>query len=41
MGTWFYLDHRWVFDILLSNPAAAAEYRLPFARYAAAVGCHP
>lgn len=41
VDTWFYLDHHWVFDIILSNPAAAAEYRLPFARYAAAVGCHP
>jgi hypothetical protein len=41
VDTWFYLDHRWVFDILLSNPGAAAEYRMPFRQYAAAVGCHP
>jgi hypothetical protein len=37
--TWFYRGHRWVFDLLLSNPAAARQYRLPFARYAAAVSC--
>lgn len=41
VDTWFYLDRRWVFDILLSNPGAAAEYRMPFRQYAAAVGCHP
>jgi hypothetical protein len=41
VDTWFYLDHRWVFDIILSNPGSAAEYRLPFRQYAAAVGCHP
>jgi hypothetical protein len=28
-----------VFDIALSNPGAARNYRLPFAQYAAAVGC--
>lgn len=38
--TWFYVKHRWVFDIALSNPGAARNYRLPFARYAAAVGCN-
>jgi len=37
--TWFYVRHRWVFDIVLSNPGAARLYRLPFARYAAAAGC--
>lgn len=41
VDTWFYLEHRWVFDIILSNPGAAAEYRMPFTKYAAAVGCHP
>jgi len=30
-----------VFDIILSNPGAGAEYRLPFGKYAATVGCHP
>jgi hypothetical protein len=39
VDTWFYARHRWVFDITLSNPAAARNYSLPFARYAAAVGC--
>ena len=39
VDTWFYVGHRWVFDIALSNPGAARNYRLPFARYAAAVGC--
>ena len=41
VDTWFYQDHRWVFDIILSNPGAAAQYRMPFRQYAAAVGCHP
>jgi hypothetical protein len=41
VDTWFYLDRRWVFDIILSNPGAAAQYRLPLRKYAAAVGCHP
>jgi hypothetical protein len=36
---WFYTDGRWGFDLLLSNPSAARLYRLPAARYAAAVGC--
>lgn len=36
---WFYQHHRWVFDIILSNPGAASQYRLPFAQYAKAVGC--
>lgn len=39
VDTWFYARHRWVFDITLSNPGAARNYRLPFAQYAAAVGC--
>jgi hypothetical protein len=37
---WFYTHRRWAFDLLLSNPAAAQQYRLPFAKYAAAVGCN-
>ncbi len=41
VDTWFYLDRRWVFDIILSNPGAAAEYRMRFRQYPAAVGCHP
>lgn len=36
---WFYVRHRWVFDIVRSNPGAARLYRLPFARYATATGC--
>ena len=36
---WFYVDGRWVFDLVLSNPDAARLYRLPFRRYAAAIGC--
>jgi hypothetical protein len=36
---WFYVNRRWVFDLILSNPAAARQYRLPFAQYAAATGC--
>ena len=37
--TWYYARHRWVFDILRSNPAAARLYALPFRRYVAATGC--
>jgi hypothetical protein len=36
---WYYTNQRWAFDLLLSNPSAAQQYRLPFAKYAAAVGC--
>jgi len=36
---WYYTRRRWTFDLLLSNPDAARLYRLPFARYAAQVGC--
>jgi hypothetical protein len=36
---WFYTGRRWLFDLLLSNPDAARLYRLPFAKYAAQVGC--
>jgi hypothetical protein len=41
VDTWFYQAHRWVFDIILSNPGAAAQYRMPFRQYETAVGCHP
>jgi hypothetical protein len=37
---WFYVNRRWVFDLILSNPVAAQQYRLPFAQYAAAIGCN-
>jgi hypothetical protein len=36
---WYYTRHRWEFDLPLSNPDAARLYRLPFAKYAAQVGC--
>jgi hypothetical protein len=36
---WFYVGHRWEFDLLLSNPAAVKLYRLSPAKYVAAVGC--
>ncbi len=36
---WFYVNGRWVFDLVLSNPQAARLYRLPAAAYASAVGC--
>ncbi|MBO0823302.1 MAG: hypothetical protein J2P27_05515 [Actinobacteria bacterium] len=36
---WFYVRHRWVFDLVLSNPDAAKLYRMSPARYAAAMGC--
>ena len=36
---WFYEGHRWVFDLVLSNPASAKQYRMSPAKYAAAVGC--
>ncbi len=38
---WHYQDGRWVFNLARSNPSAVALYRLPFAAYARAVGCHP
>ena len=37
---WFYVGHRWVFDLVLSNPDAVGLYRMSPARYAAAVGCN-
>src|SRR5689334_11222212 len=36
---WFYVRHRWVFDLVLSNPDAVRLYRMSAQRYAAAVGC--
>jgi hypothetical protein len=36
---WYYTHHRWEFDLPLSNPDAARLYPLPFAKYAARVGC--
>ena len=36
---WFYVRHRWVFDLVLSNPDAVKLYRMPPQRYAAAVRC--
>lgn len=39
VDTWHYRHGRWVFDIIDSNPRAARQYAMPFAKYAAAVGC--
>lgn len=36
---WFYVDHRWVFDLVLSNPDAVKLYRMSPQQYAAALGC--
>ena len=36
---WYHTGRRWQFDLLLSNPDAARQYRLPFAKYAAQTGC--
>ena len=36
---WFYAGRRWVFDLVLSNPASVKLYRLSPAKYVAAVGC--
>lgn len=40
---WSYQRGRWVFDLVRSNPQAVRLYRLPAAKYLAAVGCagHP
>jgi len=38
---WLYQGGRWRFDLVRSNPSAVTLYRLPFAAYAAAVGCTP
>jgi hypothetical protein len=36
---WFYVGHRWQFDLVLSDPAMVPLYRMPVSRYIAAVGC--
>ena len=36
---WFYARRRWVFDLLLSNPAAVKLYRMSPQQYVAALGC--
>ena len=36
---WFYVHGQWVFDLILSNPAAARLYRIPFAQYVHQLGC--
>jgi len=36
---WFYSRRRWVFALVLSNPAAVRLYRMSPSQYAAAVGC--
>ncbi len=36
---WFYASHRWVFDLVLSNPDAARLYRMSPGQYMAAAGC--
>ncbi len=36
---WFYVGHRWVFDLVLSNPGSVRLYRMTPQRYAAATGC--
>jgi len=36
---WFYVHHRWVFDLVLSNPDAVRLYRMSPSQYVAALGC--
>jgi hypothetical protein len=36
---WFYVSHRWLFDLVLSNPDAVRLYRMSPGQYIAAVGC--
>jgi hypothetical protein len=36
---WFYVSHRWVFDLVLSNPDAVTLYRRSPGQYIAATGC--
>lgn len=38
---WRYERGRWVFDLVRSNPQAVHLYRLPPAKYIAAIGCTP
>jgi hypothetical protein len=37
---WFYVHHRWVFDLVLSNPGAVKLYRMSPQQYVAALGCN-
>ena len=36
---WFYVRHRWVFDLVLSNPDTVKLYGMSPQQYAAAIGC--
>jgi hypothetical protein len=36
---WFYVHHRWVFDLVLSNPGAVKLYRMSPQQYVTALGC--
>ena len=36
---WFYARHRWVFDLVLSNPGAVKLYRMSPQQYVTALGC--
>jgi hypothetical protein len=36
---WLYVHHRWVFDLVLSNPDAVKLYRMTPQQYVAALGC--
>jgi hypothetical protein len=36
---WFYVNRRWVFDLVLSNPDMVPLYRMTPQQYAAATGC--
>jgi hypothetical protein len=36
---WFYVRHRWVFDLVLSNPDSVKLYRMTPQQYASATGC--
>ena len=35
---WFYVHHRWAFDLVLSNPDAVKLYRMSPSQYVAALG---
>ena len=36
---WFYVQHQWVFDLILSNPDSVRLYRMSQSQYVAALGC--
>jgi hypothetical protein len=36
---WFYVNRRWVFDLVLSNPDMVPIYRMTPQQYVAAIGC--